>query len=685
MSVRLRSTLTRAGAPPPPLAEARRAVAKGLDAWLGKGTPAAMAAPHRQGSTAAPEPRAPATAAEAQRAVAQVERQLDAVLRAMIDGSSASPAVAAALANQATRAMIELRAWQQVQSGLEANPTPGAGLHRRDLHGQQAALRQLHRALVTPSDDRDQRFRRIAALCKKLPKPPTTGTPATKPPRLEATEAAALVEMLASAEPDFGAIVRERLALGAAVGDLAASLTSRTTSVLDEVEATGTDDDGLIDSYTFDIGTNSWVRAKTSSERSWVFDVRLAQLLGFEVDGVVHGVDDLGAKLAEAATNPLSGVAVIGAQQIRSFCADLATVASDQSASKLANDLLELRFDFSLVATKGGDLPQATAWDPSPKELARLLTAIDDPNRVQALASAAAKIRAVSTKALAAKKTVLAPVLAKHKGKPLRHKRAHWAMINLGQLGQSVFEIARDGGPLPKSQTQLEPATVSTKHAAADETKLRFVITDEYNVFVLSDAQYSEVGAKYGFPPNHELLSYNRPVVATGYVTIDHGTIVAIEDDGIMVPGKLPADLPPAEEIMQALGFPLDHDKIAAASCRVLDWKAFAISVPKAKLPAALAGATLEQLKQAIVERPHASRAPLVAAVLRRALTDAREANDTEAKAVAAVAKYAASLLDGFQLINVGIRAFADGELPTDADGIDAEIALCLAKKVAKA
>ncbi len=669
MSLRLRGTPTPVGLRPVALAKAKAAVAEQIDAWLGAGPRPTGAPPRREKAKAGPLP----TAAESQRQLAVVERRFDTVLRAL-DGASTSGSVKSALENQATRAMIELRGWRCLASVL-VTPKAPAALHRRDLHDQQAVAQGLHRALTAARPN----HQRIASLAAKLRRS-TKHTP-TGPGKLDATAATVLLDMLGAGGPDFGALIKERLAHGAghpAAGHLAPTK----SSILDPVpQSSG--DDGLIDSYTFDIGTNTWVRAKTTPERSWVFDVRLAQLLGFEVDGVIHGVNDLADQLIDATTHPLTNKSAMAPDTIRSFCADIATVASDAKSSALIKDLLAIRFPFTLEATKGGDKPERTIWEPSAKHLAALLTALEDPKRVTTVAAAATTIRAASKARVDAKLAKLAPVLAKHKGKPERHKRAHWAMVNLGQIGQSVFEISRDGGPLPKSQTMLTPQKVAQDFGDAEDAKLRFVITDQYDMFVLSDEQYTDVGAKYGFPPNHELLSYNRPVVATGYVTIEHGKIVAIEDDGIMVPGKLPADLPPAEAMLGALKFPLDSEKIAAASCRVLDWKAFALSAPKAKLPAELASADLETLAEAILERPHATRAPLVAAALVRAVKEAKAATDDESVALAKAAAYAGKLLDGFQLINVGIRAFADGELPTGADVVDDEIALCLVKKVA--
>src|SRR5262249_9629711 len=125
-----------------------------------------------------------------------------------------------------------------------------------------------------------------------------------------------------------------------------------------------------------------------------------------------------------------------------------------------------------------------------------------------------------------------------------------------------------------------EPETLRTRYADAQHLKMRFLFTDDFEMFVISDDTFQEVVDKYHFPPNHELLSYNRPIAGSGYVTLHEGKIVALEDDVVMLPGKLADDLPPALDVLKARGFALDEDAIAESS-RVLDWEGFSALAEK--------------------------------------------------------------------------------------------------------
>ena len=248
--------------------------------------------------------------------------------------------------------------------------------------------------------------------------------------------------------------------------------------------------------------------------------------------------------------------------------------------------------------------------------------------------------------------------------------------MNLASAGQTIAELRRVGGVLPREATSLEPASLRARYATTPRLALRFVLTDRFELNVLGDARYWDTIVRWGFPPNHETLAATRPILASGYLTIDRGRIVAIEDDGVMIPGKLAAGLPPIQEVLEALGFDVDLDRVAGASL-VIDWDAFADAAAHANDPELEPWHGLDdvRVRDLLASRSHAERPALAAAWIRRvAATHDRET----------VVQRTAEVLRGFRLINVGGRAIASGDIPKGAEWIDVELARYLVRKVCR-
>lgn len=399
----------------------------------------------------------------------------------------------------------------------------------------------------------------------------------------------------------------------------------------------------LIDGLRFDPVRKTFVTVAVPRVATFHFRLRLAQLLEWELE-IFNAADTVATQLAT-----LAGVDVA---PLRAFLDDLA--AGGEPA------LLRAPVPFFFVADKGGDVPREARFELGPRTTGALLAAFELDR--EAIASRAREARRDEDSARAERARALAAVLARHPGVPRRHPRVHWAFVNLATVDQTLAEMAQAHGVLPAALVRFEPAHLVTRYADVDHLKVRFVLNDRLELNVLDDASYWRIIERHGFPPNHEMLSGLRPILAAGYLTIERGKIVALEDDGAMIPGKLPDGLPPIAEVLPALGFPLDDDRVAA-SMRVIDWSGFKRAAereqPARTSRAALAAAT------------HGERPRLLAAHLLALRALPRERANEEA----------AELLRGFRLINASARAVALGELPKNADAIDATVAACLVRK----
>jgi hypothetical protein len=427
----------------------------------------------------------------------------------------------------------------------------------------------------------------------------------------------------------------------------------------------------------FDLGINKWV----AKDRSWAYEVTLDQLFDYVVDGIIDGEPEVAARLKAAASDPVGDDAADGAA-IDAFVSDLRAVRNSEDPRIRA--LLGSRFELCFATTDGGSKPVGAQWQLPLRLTADLFAAMGDGAFRDELRKLAETERETER---ARKQAVLAPLgdlLTKHNGVPRRHKRAHAALINLGLAGQSVRDMAKDGGVLPRSKTLLDPATLKSLYGAADHVKLRFLFTDELELFVVGDALFQEVVDKHHFPPNHELLSYNRPIAGSGYLTIDRGRIVGLEDDITMLPGKLPDNLPPALEVLRARGFDLDEEKIRESSL-VLDWDGFA------RLSAAPSTRALQgdvDPRHVLMECSHAERPEWILSLLKTRLGHERKEAGDEKLAQSRTAEYAAEMLKGFRIINVAARDFQNGGLPPELNEfselmIDGTLAPYLVRKVA--
>lgn len=453
------------------------------------------------------------------------------------------------------------------------------------------------------------------------------------------------------------------LALGDDVGAARAAL-FRPPSVLADPPLAPAEDG--VQGLRFDPSRNAFVSIRVTPELSFAFRLRLRQFLDWELDGFFVAREELARRLAELARDPDGGAGLAEPGALASLVDDLAA-AADSRDPALA-PILDARVELLFTAAGGGDVPARAEWHAPPRLWADLIDSAEDGPARARLAEAAAAARRDAEDDLAPRRRALAEVLDRHRGAPARHKRGHWAFVNLASVGQSVAEMRRDGGVLARGRTLLEPAILRSRYAAARALKVRFVLNDRLEINVLSDEDYWGVIARHGFPPNHETLSITRPILAAGYLTLDAGRIVGLEDDGLMIPGKLPPGLPPMQEVLEALGFDLDPEQLARHAL-VLDWEGFAACSGRPELPAVPADP--EAAREALIAAGHGARPALAVAFARAA----------HARGADAAAELAAALR-GFRLINTSARAMAAGELPRNAEWIDESLAGYLARKV---
>ncbi len=623
----------------------------------------------------------PATlAAEAGDRAAVLDRRLNQCIRALWrEGSArASPAATRVLTHDAVRLLIEASGWRRLAQLVQALPSKAStdGVHHQEARAQAHQLRFLLEQTENPD-----RHRAIAVLAfAPAPVADLFERADRAESHLSSAEATALVDVLQSLDPSHGALVRDRLAHGGGLSEVRDLLVSRLLPVSAaqraspvEMKRSGKKVEGLI----FDLGINKWVE----KDRSWAYPIRLGQLFEYIVDGVIDGEEELKARLVAAATDPVTGDAAVDPEAIRTFIDDLSAASGSDDPAVRA--LLDVSLELCFSTTDGGDKPVGALWELPLPSLANLFAAITDPKAAAHIAQAAKKERKAAEARRRAIFEPLRELLERYPGVPRRHKRAHGALINIGLAGQSMVEIARPDGVLPREKTLLEPEDLKTRYADAEHLKVRFLFTDEYELMVVSDQTFKEVVAQYGFPPNHELLSYGHPIADSGYLTLHQGRIVGLEDDLEMLPDKLPKGLAPAREVLRLRGFDLDESAIDASS-RVIDWAGFA-SPPKGAAPSA---SSEGDVREALIRAPHAERAGLLRSVLSERLEAERSSGGPEEAAQAKVASYAEKILEGFQLINVGAKDFRSGDLPTHLDEfkdltIDGALSKCLVRKVA--
>lgn len=607
-------------------------------------------------------------------------------LRRAAEGGSSETAVRV-LSNDALRRLLEAAGWRKL---AELGGQLEGGGPKMLTAQPEADARALYAALTKAGDP--QRFVKLAEVALGASSSggaahgasagKSTAKRNGKAESLSAHEKAALVDILQSDEPSRSALVKERLRRGDTAGVRDMLLERLLPTSLDaptepaKPEAGGAAMSGLV----FDLGINQWV----SKDKSWKYGMRLSQLFDYEVKGIIQGKEELAARLESLATDPVTGEVSPSPTEVRAFVADL--VKASKAHDPAIDALLGHELEFVFSTTDGGDKPVAALWELPDKAIAGLFDAMTQPQLRARVAELATAQDGKDAERTAEVRSKLGDLLDKYKGVPVRHKRQHAALINMGLAGQSVEELGRDTGALPKSKTTLTPESLAAQWGDAQHVKVRFLFTDHFDCHVVSDAMFQQVVDEYHFPPNHELLSYNRPIAGSGYLVLNQGKVVGIEDDTIMLPGKLPDGLPPAIEVFRRLGFPLDEKEIAASSL-VLDWEAFAKAGKAGALPPAPQGSK-QAIRDAVAHASHTDRPALVASIVKQALTDARKPGLSEDAARAKAADVAAELLGDLRIINVGAKVFRAGELPPDKSEfddliVDASLASFLVRKVA--
>lgn len=611
-------------------------------------------------------------------ALAVRERRLEQVLRAVRRESTGRNSCASnrVLAYEAIRTFIEAATLRRLTADVGALTT--GTLDATVTAEVLGRANRWNRLLVDESVPR--RHGRLASEIFAQPAVKSSSAAASAA-SLSRDEATALIEILSANDPAYGAGVRERVQRGEDLGDVRAMLFERLVPVdLESAPLGEIDRTKVVDGLLFDLSTNTWVQ----KDRSWAYPLPLSEVLNYEVDGIIDGRHELKARLVAAAIDPVTGDPGISVERIERFVDQLADAfrGGDPTAVKL----LSARFDMCFATTDGGDTPVSAIWEIPRAAVADLFAALADDKTVADISFAASEFRAKDAAERAERMKPLAGLLAKYTGEPERHKRAHGALINLGLAGVTVTEMGRDGSVLPRSETTLTPATLGSRYADAQQLKMRYLISEDFELAVISDETFQKVVDKYHFPPNHELLSYNRRIAGSGYLTVDKGVIVALEDDIVMLPGKLPENLPPAIEVLKLGGYRLDEQAIAKSS-RVVDFEFFTKRLKKdTVLPAAPAGST-DELRRAFEDCTHSERPALIAALiveqLRACIAQGLDLKAAEQK----VATTLPEVLGEFRIFNTSTRDFRNGNLPADrtefdALMIDASLAPALVRKV---
>jgi hypothetical protein len=671
-------------------------------------TEAAIAAPSPQGATAAleslvqksdawdgakphgvlPTTTPKASAVELLDQATVLGRRLERTLRALRQeaGGRASPAALRVLSQDAVRLLVEQLGTRRL---AELQATPAKGPVQLRASSPEAVVASQLAGLLSSS--RPDRHAAIAQLVLASPSSKAAAQTATATGELLShTEKAALADILTTLDPAHGALVREKLAGGATVDDVRHLLVERlvpVTLAVDDATATsaGAASDAPTAGLKFDLGLNKWVQ----NDKSWRYDVRLAQIFEYQVDGIIDGTAELKARLVTSSLDPTTGEAAVPQATVEAFVDDLAAaIASDHP---VVRKLLDAHTDMIFTTTDGGDKPAGAAWELPTRSVADLFAAMTDPSVTSTLHDVAELARAESQARRAKVMGPLQELLAQHTGVPRRHKRAHAALINMGIAGQSVAEMGREGGVLPRSKTLLDPTTLATTYKDADNLKMRFLLSDEYEMFVLSDVDFEAVVKKWGFPPNHELLSYNRPIAGSGYVKIDKGVIVGLEDDVVMLKGKLPEGLAPALDVLRLRGFALDEKSIQKSS-HVLDFEALrqlgagALGAGGTSLPKAPTG-TPAQIASALQQAPHVDRPALAIAVVRDAIAAELQKGVTLDVARSKAEPLVALALAGLHIVNTSRKDFREGRLPRELNEsselvVDASLASYLTRLV---
>lgn len=649
---------------PSAAAEALEGLLAKPDLWSGM---AASTGP--AGKTPPIAPQAPASADQLRDRAEVLERRLQSTLRALRkeDGGRASPAAVRVLGQDALRLLVEVMGTRRLASLVDAGGSQAGSAQKGPLalrtRGDAGTAAMLQGALSSTQPDR---HRAIVSLL--LSSADAEGGKKGAAQKLDAHEQRALADILGSLDPSHGSFVREKLANGASLEEVRHLLAERLVPVtLDAPAAASADKTGepaKVEGLKFDLGLNKWVQ----NDRSWRYEVRLAQMFEYVIDGIIDGREELKARLLASSIDPATGESAVNDETVARFVDDLhSALLSD---SPVVRKLLDQRFDMIFSTTDGGDSPVAALWELPVRATADLFAAMTDPPTSDALHAVAEDARAADKKRIDDIRGPLAGLLEKYDGVPRRHKRAHAALINMGLAGQSVGEMGREGGVLPRSKTLLDANILKDRYADTENLKMRFLITSELEMIVLSDDDFEAVVKKYGFPPNHELLSYNLPISCSGYVTIDHGRVVGLEDDGVMLKGKLPEGLPPAIEVMRARGFDLDETKIEKSS-HVLDFEGFkelavlgsSGATGDAGLPDAPKG-TAAQVREALMTSAHVDRPALAVAVVKEALEAEIAKGADESQARTRVVPFLTEALGGLHIINTSRKDFREGRLP---------------------
>ncbi|MBC7793426.1 MAG: hypothetical protein H7Z43_06945 [Clostridia bacterium] len=476
------------------------------------------------------------------------ERQLVQLLRVVRTEQAGRKSLAAlsALTYQVIRSTAVVNAWRAVEKfSREVEGIP-VRAHSRHLVQPLMIRNELLHELAKPAVLID--FRQVIGLTGAL-STVRRAPRKTKKAVVEDLDAVALRDIVTSRDPHHVDIVLNLLQYGPPA-DLREAVMSRRHGIqADPVARADTV------SLAFDMSLNSLVE----SDRTWAYPVSLAQLLEYEIPGVMQGVADVAERLSELVTDPVTNESLASREDVAAVVADLFMVRDSNALA----DVLEHSLDFTLTTADGGLTATDATWAIDPSLLGNLAALLGDPEARASLRSAADTNRDAEKAQHVAVTAKLESLLQKYPGVPQRHRRAHNALINCGRARiavpelppQTMAALGADNGALPRRETLLTAANIGVKYADADSVKLRFCITDRYEVFAIDDDTFHAVVNHYGYPPNHEILGYNRPLTASGYIVIHRGRIVGCDDDTTMFPGKLGKDLPPAPKLLHALGF----------------------------------------------------------------------------------------------------------------------------------
>jgi hypothetical protein len=632
-------------------------------------------------------------------------RHLEGMLRAIARQGRDASIVGEVLAGQAIRFFLEARAaaiLARINRKRSSVPDPSADA---TLALANQLAHQLLVAATTP-----ERNQQLARLIHQLDKLGVEGR--AKDVRGAAINPVAEKFLMRLARGEQGgsklAVIRSRLLEGAGLKGVEHLLFDHVPPIVQRKQAAADQDKKEAGGVVFDISTNQW----TQRDKSFGYPIELGQLFQYVIrrddkNGVTHTIIDapaeLVARLRTTLQDPMTGdfIGSLDSMKVDAFIGDLVAIATQGSDDPEIASLLAEPIDLFFSTTNGTKVPVSVQWDLDAPALTALVRGLTEPSLRAAIARSAEAVRALAAEKRARLERELGDLFREYPGVGKQHERAHAALINMGEAQQSVLGLSKDDGLLPLSRTVFKAEHLETRYKDADHLKVRFLIIrntdlpmatlEGLDVLILDDDFFRDIWKRAGFPPNHELLSFNNLIVGSGYLVLDHGQIPMVEDDRELCPDKLPPGLPPAKVILRRLHFKLDEAAIAEAEKRMISFEQLKKLLPKIGAVTAPADSNVsaDSVRERVWNVPTAQRPGEIARAIMEQLA-AREGGAQSEEARKEVAAWFAQIFHDFEVNGTTLWDFREGHLPPHLKKatrltITDEIAQALVDFVAKA